>query len=136
MTINYKLITINKMEIDNSKKKILLILLKDFTQNYTITSLAKELKITRTGTWKILKKLENQQLIILKPLGKGKTSTYNIKLNWNQITEKTLSLYLTEEATKQARWVNNFEELKDKISSEKQVEYWDIEGKKVIMRVL
>lgn len=103
------------METDNLNKKILLILLKNFTQNHTITSLAKELKITRTGTWKILKKLEKQQLIKLKKLGTGKTSIYNIKLNWNQITEKTLALYLTEETTKQTRWMTNFEELKNKV---------------------
>ena len=104
------------METNNLNKKILLILIKDFTQNHTITNLAKELKITRTGIWKILKKLEIQQLITLNPLGKGKTSVYNIKLNWNQITEKTLSLYIMEESIKQARWTSNFEELKNKVN--------------------
>ena len=103
------------METTNLNRKIRLILLKDFTPNHTITSLAKELKITRTGMWKILKKLEKQQYIKLKKIGTGKTSTYIIKLNWNILTEKALALYLTEESLKQSRWVNNFEELKDKV---------------------
>src|SRR3989344_5887351 len=103
------------METTNLNRKIRLILLKDFTPNHTITSLAKELKITRTGMWKILKKLEKQQYIKLKNIGTGKTSTYIIKLNWNILTEKALALYLTEESLKQSRWVNNFEELKDKV---------------------
>lgn len=103
------------METDKLSHKILLLLLKDFTKNQTITELAKELKITRTGTWKILKKLETQQFITLKSLGSGETSTYIIRLNWSTLTEKALALYLIQESLKQARWISNFEELKDKV---------------------
>ncbi|MBI2148878.1 hypothetical protein HYU23_04310 [Candidatus Woesearchaeota archaeon] len=104
------------MEIeDKLKNKILLILLKDISIKHTITSLAKELKITRVGIWKILKRLESQEFIKLVQIGKGKTSTYLIELKWDVLTEKTLALYLTEEALKQLRWRSNFEGLENDV---------------------
>ena len=104
------------MEKISTENKILIILLKQFSTNWTITSLANEIKMSRVGVWKVLKKLENKNLIILSPIGQGKTSTASIKLNWeNIILEKKLSLILTEEALKQQRWLNNFEELKNKM---------------------
>ncbi len=102
------------MEKINTKDKILTILLKQFSINWTITSLANEINISRVGIWKILKKLEKEKLIILTSIGQGKTNTMSIKLNWNNILlEKKLSLILTEEALKNQRWLNNFEELRD-----------------------
>lgn len=97
---------------DLTPKKVLLHLLKDFSSIHTITALAKELDLSRVGTWKILKKLESNKFVILKAVGRGKTSTSLISLNWeNPLLEKTVSLYLTEEAIKQRRWQVNFAEL-------------------------
>ena len=94
---------------DLNAKKVLLHLLKDFSGTHTITSLAKESGLSRVGIWKILKKLEGNNYVILKTVGKGKTSTSISKLNWdNPLVEKALSLYLTEEALKQKRWQANF----------------------------
>lgn len=102
------------MEKINTEDKILTILLKQFSINWTITFLANEINISRVGIWKVLKKLEKENLIILTSIGQGKTNTINIKLNWdNIILDKRLSLILTEEASKQQRWLKNFEELKD-----------------------
>lgn len=99
---------------DSSSKKILLHLLKDFSNVHIITTLAKELGLTRVGIWKALKKLEENKYIIVKTVGKGKTNTSLISLNWsNPLVEKTLSLYLTEEAIKQRRWQVNFSELEE-----------------------
>ena len=110
------LITINKMETTKPHIKILKILLKDFTIKLTITFLAKEIGMSRVGIWKILKKLEVEKLIILSPIGTGKTSTYIISLNWeNPLVEKTLSLALTEDALKNQRWLSNFGDLEDKV---------------------
>lgn len=90
-------------------KRVLLHLLKDFSSWHTITSLAKELGLSRVGIWKILRRLEEGKYIILKNVGKGKTSASLITLNWeNPLVEKTLALYLTEEALKQRRWQVNF----------------------------
>ncbi|MDP2908098.1 MAG: hypothetical protein Q8O03_09280 [Nanoarchaeota archaeon] len=104
------------METTKPGTKILKILLKDFTIKPTITSLAKEIRMSRVGTWKVLKKMQSNKLIVLSPIGSGKTSTYRISLNWDNIlVEKTLALSLTEDALKNQRWLNNFTELKEKI---------------------
>ncbi|MCK5449887.1 winged helix-turn-helix transcriptional regulator [Candidatus Pacearchaeota archaeon] len=100
----------------NSPQKILIILLKDFTKSHTITSLAKEIGMSRTGVWKTLKKMETEKLIILFPIGSGKTSIFNIKLNWdNIITLKNLEIFLTKESIKNQRWTHNFAEIEKKV---------------------
>jgi len=109
------LTTINKMETINKPQKIMNILVKDFSI-HTATSLSKELKMSRWGIWKILKKLEKDNLIIIEPVGSGKTSTSTIKLNWGSIlAEKTLALSLTQEALKYKRWLHDFSSLQEEI---------------------
>ncbi len=104
------------METTKKNNEILKILLKEFTIKPTITGLAKEIGMSRVGTWKILKKLETEKLIILSPTGTGKTSAYSISLNWgNPIVEKTVSLALTQDALKNQRWLSNFSELRGKV---------------------
>ncbi|MBS3135244.1 winged helix-turn-helix transcriptional regulator [Candidatus Woesearchaeota archaeon] len=99
-----------------TNKKILKILLKEFSVDHTITSLSKEAGLSRVGTWKILKRLEKENLIILSQIGTGKTSINRISLNWNNLVlEKTLALILTEEAVKNQRWINNFKDIGDKV---------------------
>ncbi len=98
-----------------TENEILKIILKQFTTRWTITELSKEIKLSRTGTWKVLKKLESKKLIFLSKMNKGKTSTFNIALNWeNPLLEKNLSLILTEESLKNQRWLYNFSELDKK----------------------
>src|SRR3989344_7586740 len=104
------------METDKPNTKILKILLKDLAIKPTITFLAKETRMSRVGVWKIIKKMEKDKLILLNPIGAGKTSTYSISLNWeNLLVEKTLALALTEDALKQQRWLSNFAELENKL---------------------
>ena len=103
------------METVKPSTKILKILLKDLAIKPTITFLAKEVGMSRVGTWKVLKKLEAEKLVILSPIGTGKTSACSISLNWeNPIVEKMLSLALTEDAIKNQRWLSNFKEIEDK----------------------
>ena len=98
--------------VNKTSKTVLLIMFKDFSTTHTITSLAKQLKLSGVGMWKVLKKLEVERYIDLKSVGSGKTSTSLVKINWeNPLLEKTISLYLTEEAVKQRRWQVNFAEL-------------------------
>jgi len=95
---------------DLTAKKVLIHLIKDFSSTHTITTLAKELDLSRVGVWKILNRLN--KYIFIKSVGTGKTSTSIITLNWeNPLVDKTLSLYLTEEAVEQRRWQVNFSEL-------------------------
>jgi DNA-binding Lrp family transcriptional regulator len=101
---------------NNLSKDVLKILLKNFSANHTVSSLSQRLKISRVGIWKVLKILESDKLIILTPIGKGKTSAYYIKLNWdNFIVEKTLALILAEESNNQERWRFNFAELEERV---------------------
>ncbi|MBU0457471.1 MAG: hypothetical protein ABH824_07455 [Nanoarchaeota archaeon] len=99
-----------------TNKRLMLVLLKDFTIKQTITSIAKELKLSRVGIWKILKKLEAEKYILIESVGSGKTSTSIIKINWdNLLVEKALAFYLTEESIKQRRWRVNFAELENEV---------------------
>jgi hypothetical protein len=96
--------------------EILKILLKDISKKHTVTSLSKEREISRVGSWKILKELEKENLIILTPIGPEKTSVQEVSLNWdNPILEKTLSLLLTEDSIKQSKWRYNFKELENNV---------------------
>lgn len=109
------LITINKMETIVKTQKIMVVLVKDFG-SHTATSLSKELKMSRWGVWKILKKLEKNNFIIIEPVGSGKTSTTTIRLNWDNIlAEKTLALSLTQEALKYKRWLHDFSSLQQEV---------------------
>jgi len=94
--------------------EILKILLKDISKKHTVTSLSKERKISRVGSWKLLKELEKESLVTLFPIGPEKTSVKEVKLNWdNPLLEKILALLLTEDALKRKKWIYNFKELKD-----------------------
>lgn len=105
------------METENyTAERVLTILLKEPFTIHTATSIAHILNKTRQGIWKALNKLEKNKLIILKPVGNAKTSTSIISLNWdNPVTEKTLSLLLTKELSKQQRWIFNFSELEKNV---------------------
>jgi len=93
-------------------KKIMLFLFKNFNENNTISSIAKELSMNRVGIWRTLKKLESKNLVNLIQVGNGKTNTQLIKLNWNNfLIEKLLALYLTEEALQEQRLIKDFEKL-------------------------
>lgn len=102
---------------DNTIKRVLLLLLKDFSVIHTITSLAHELHLSRVGSWKVVKKLEDNQLVTVRSAGSGKTNTFLVKLNLdNVLVEKSLSLYLTEESFSQKRWKSNFAELEEAVN--------------------
>lgn len=96
--------------------QILMILLKDFSRQHTVTSLASKLQMSRVGMWKVLKRMEAEKYINLIQVGSGTTSTYIIHLNWdNFLIEKSLALSLAEEASTQRRWRANFAELENKV---------------------
>ncbi len=96
---------------------ILLVLVKDFSVVHTATSLAMQLKMSRWGVWKMLKKLEQEEIIIIKPTGVGRTSTQTIHLNWdNKLTEKIIILALAQEALAFKRWRFNFVDLEKEVN--------------------
>jgi len=98
------------------EQRILQVLLKDFRASHTVTSLADEMKVSRVGMWKILKRMQTAKLLTLSKSGKGKTSMYMIRLNWdNPIVEKKLALGMAEDAQKHRRWIANFTQLEAKV---------------------
>lgn len=104
------------VKTEKARKDILKVLFKEFLVEHTITSLSDKINITRMGIWKALKALEEDKIVILTPIGKGKTSTYSIKLNWeNPLLERTLAVILLEEAIDNQKWISNFAELEDKV---------------------
>lgn len=109
--------TISNMEtITPYQMRIALLLLKDFSTIHTITSIGKELGMTRSGIWKILKRLEPEKYIIMKPTGK-ETSLVVPKLNFkNNVLDKYLDLALSREAMDYQRWTFNFIEVKEHVS--------------------
>jgi biotin operon repressor len=96
--------------------KIVLLLLKDFSRTHTITSIGKELGMTRSGTWKVLKRLEKEKYIIMEGTGK-ETSLIVPKLNFkNDLLDKYLNLVLSKEAKSHERWIFNFKEVQTETS--------------------
>lgn len=95
-----------------NESRIMLLLLKVYSAMHTVTSIAESLKLSRVGAWKVIQKLASKDYIKLKPIGQGKTSVSVVSINWDNIlAEKSLALYLTEEAMEQRRWMMNFAEI-------------------------
>ncbi|MEK6927458.1 MAG: hypothetical protein AABX11_03415 [Nanoarchaeota archaeon] len=105
------------MEILNSiTQRILLTTLRHVVDAPTIAILKEELKMTHVGVWKALKKIEAEEMIILKSVGNKRNSIFTIYINWNNpLISKMLILALEHESTYQRRWINCFAELKDKV---------------------
>ncbi len=108
---------ISNMEtITPYQMKIALLLLKDFSNLHTITSIGKELGMTRSGIWKVLMKLKKENYITLETTGK-ETSLIIPKLDLrNELLEKYLNFALSKEAKEYERWVFNFAEVKEHVS--------------------
>ena len=95
--------------------RIALLLLKDFSTMHTITSIGKELGMTRSGIWKVLKRLEIEKYIIMKSTGK-ETSLVVPKLNLkNDLLDKYIGLALGREAMEYERWIFNFKDVKEHV---------------------
>ncbi len=104
------------METISAELKIVLLLLKDFSTMHTITSIGKELNMSRSGIWKILKRLEKEKYIIMSSTGK-ETSLVVPKLNFkNDLLDKYLNLALSKEAKGQERWSFNFKTVEAQVS--------------------
>lgn len=101
--------------MNKTAQRIITLLLKDFS-THTVTTISKNIKISRQGIWKVLRQLEKEELIVLEQMGTGKTNLHRIKLNWdNVLLEKLLSLSLTQDALKQKRWRHNFASLENEV---------------------
>ena len=91
-----------------NEKKALLLLFKDFTIYYNANSLSKELGISRIGAMKLLRKLQKEELVISKKIGKSIIYKPNIK---NDYVDHLIAFLLAEEAHNFKRWKEEFKEL-------------------------
>lgn len=95
------------VNIAKKEKEILLCLFKDLANYHHASSLAKEVKISRVGAYKALKRLSQSGLLKSRKL--GKSTFYSLKLD-DDFVKKTVELLLMEEAKEKARkWLAEFE---------------------------
>ena len=95
--------------------RIALLLLKDFSTMHTITSIGKELGMTRSGIWKVLMKLKKENYIILETTEEKSLLIPKLNLR-NELLEKYLDFALSKEAKEHERWIFNFTEAKEHVS--------------------
>ena len=97
--------------ITKNEMKVLLILLKDINVDYNANSLSKKIGLTAMGTLKILKKLEKQNILKSKQLGKA----VFYKASLDEYTKIYLKFLLQKEAEdsppKVKRWVKELKQL-------------------------
>ncbi len=96
-----------------NEAKTLEFLIRNFSKEFNINRLAKELKLSPGGMFKILKKLTKNNFLIGKKLGNN--SFYKINYN-SEDTLDTLKFVLTEKyATPYLKvWIKDLESLKEK----------------------
>ena len=94
------------------EKDIMIKLVKDFTIEYNPSNIAKELGVTRVGTFKALKKLEKKGLVKGRTLGKARFYTVDLE---DEYTRKNVEILLMEQTRTYQRWVDEFRELFDYI---------------------
>jgi len=107
---------ISNMEtITPYQMRIALLLLKDFSAMHTITSIGKELGMTRSGIWKVLMKLKKENYITLETTEEKSLLIPKLNLR-NELLEKYLNFALSKEAKEHERWIFNFTEAKEHVS--------------------
>lgn len=95
--------------LTKKENEVLLILFKDFSQNYNANFISKIVGITPRGALKILKNLKKRKLLISKQFGKA--VFYKINLE-DYYTFRTIETLLIQEAReKVSRWLFEFEDL-------------------------
>lgn len=104
---------ISKME--TIEMRIALLLLKDFSTLHTITSIGKELGMTRSGIWKVLMKLKKEGYITLETTEEKSLLIPKLNLK-NELLGKYLDFALSKEAKEHERWIFNFAEVKGHVS--------------------
>ena len=90
------------------EKDTVLKLFKDFTVEYNPSSIAKELKRTRAGTFKALNFLEKDVIVEGKNFGKARFYWINLE---DEYARKNVEILLMEEAKEYQRWKDEFKEL-------------------------
>jgi predicted nucleotidyltransferase len=99
------------MEKLSKEQAIILKLFKEFNESYNSRSISKKVGIGHSGAFKILKKLEKENIVFGKRIGKAVIYKLNME---NPIAIRKIELALTFEAEDFGKWLEEFRELKDK----------------------
>ncbi len=100
------------VSITENESRTVNFLLRNFPRDYNINQIARELKLSPRGAYKILKKLEQQRILLAKKIGNNLIYKINfsedLSLETCQITlnEKEISPYLRT-------WINDLKPLKE-----------------------
>lgn len=99
------------MEI-SKEQQIIKLIFKDFLTDYNSRNISKIIKMSHAGAFKILKKLEKQDIVKSKRIGNTLIYSLNTK---NPITNKKIEITLISEAQNYKKWTEEFKELKNKV---------------------
>ncbi len=97
------------MEKLSKEQEIIKILFKEPYESYNSRSISKKIGMSHAGAFKILKKLEQRQIVAPKQIGRAKI--YSLNLN-DEIAEKEAEIALTLESRNYKRWVEEFSGIK------------------------
>lgn len=100
------------VSITENESRTVNFLLRNFPKDYNINQLSRELKLSPRGAYKILKKLEQQKILLSKKIGNNIIYKINfleelaLELCQISLTEKEASPYLRT-------WINDIQPLKE-----------------------
>ncbi len=92
-----------------NEDEALLLILKNPYEEYNSRGLSKIVGISHAGMFKILKKLENQKILISRSVGRAKIYSINFE---NILAVKRAEMALIMEARQNERWIEEFNSLK------------------------
>lgn len=100
------------VSITENEARVINFLLRNFAKDYNINQIAKELKLSPRGAYKILRKLESNKILIFQKIGNNIIS----KINFNNDTALDVcqfALIEKEAAPYIKMWINDLQPLKE-----------------------
>lgn len=94
----------------SKEQEIIKTLFKDFLTAYNSRNISQAVKMSHAGAFKILKKLEKEDNVKAKRIGKAIIYSLNFD---NPITQRKIEMALTIEAQSHKRWIEEFKGLED-----------------------
>lgn len=93
------------------KQEIIKLLFKNIDNSYNSRNMSKIIGISHPGSFKILKRLEKEEIVKAKQVGRANIYSLNFD---NPIACKEIEMALTIESQNYRRWVEEFKELEGK----------------------
>ena len=98
------------MEQLSKEQEIIKILFKEPYESYNSRSISKKIGISHAGAFKILKRLEQKNMVNSKKIGRAYICSLNLK---DEIAEKQIEIILTLESRNYKKWTEEFLEMKN-----------------------